>query len=165
MAARARVKVIKRDRGWDKIRKQIKQDPLIIAVGIQGKEALAKAGGEEDGLTVAEVAAVNEFGMGVPERSFLRSTIDAGEAKYKGLLRGIGNATVAGKITLVRGAKIVGEVVVGDVKQSIADGIPPPNAESTIVAKGSSTPLIRTGQMRGSVTSKVTASKLLGGRK
>lgn len=138
---------------------------MIITVGVQGREAVTKSGDDEDALTVAEVAAVNELGMGVPERSFLRSTLDAGAQKYKKLLVGVGNATLSGKVTLVRGAKIVGEVVVGDVKTTISDAVPPPNAESTIEQKGSSTPLIASGQMRGAITSKVEASKSLGGRR
>ncbi len=162
---RARVRVKRIDRGWKKLRRELKRQALVISVGVQGKEAVTKSGGDEDGLTVADVAAVNELGLGVPERSFLRSTIDSGHQKYVSLLKGIGGASVSGKLPLVRGAKIVGEVVVGDVKRAIADGIPPPNAESTIEAKGSSTPLIDSSQMRGSITSKVEASKSLGGRR
>lgn len=153
------------DRGWNKIRASIKGLKVIVTVGVQGRAAVSKHGGDEDGPTMADVAVVNEMGMGVPERSFLRSTIDGGKQKYVKLLHGIGDATVAGKISVVRGAKLVGEVVVGDVKQAIADGVPPPNAEATIERKGSSTPLIDTGQLRGSITSKVEASKLLGGKR
>lgn len=163
--ARSRVRVKTIDRGWNKLRREIKKQRLIITVGIQGREAVAKSGGDETALSVADVGAVNELGLGVPERSFLRSTIDSGKSKYLKLLNGVADASLAGKITLVQGAKLVGEVVVGDVKESIADGIPPPNAESTIVAKGSSTPLINKGQLRGSITSKVEASKSLGGRR
>lgn len=161
MAARVRVKKI--DRGWKKVSRLIKQRRMLITVGVQGREADAKSGDEEGALTVADVAAINELGLGVPERSFLRSTIDAGRGKYASLMRGIARAALDGKIDLKRGAKIVGEVVVGDVKQSIGAGVPPPNAESTILAKGSSTPLIASGQMRGSITSKVSTAKLLGG--
>ena len=163
--SRARVRVKTTDRGWKRIRREIKKERLVITVGIQGKEAITKAGGEADAPTVADIAAINELGMGVPERSFMRSTIDAGQRKYLALLNGIGDASVAGKLSLTRGAKIVGEIVVGDMKQAISAGIPPPNAESTIVAKGSSTPLVNTGQMRGAITSKVEASKSLGGKR
>lgn len=162
---RSRVRVKRIDRGWKKIRKNLKSQRMVITVGIQGKEARIKSGDEGDDLTNADVGAINELGMGVPERSFLRSTIDAGRRKYLKLLNGIGDASVAGKISLVRGAKIVGEVVVGDIKEAISGGIPPPNAESTIKQKGSSTPLIDKGQLRGSITSKVEAHKSLGGKR
>ncbi len=162
MPARVRVKRV--DRGWKKARRLIKQPRVLISVGVQGREGNAKSGDEDGAPSVADVAAINELGLGVPERSFLRSTIDAGRGKYAKLLRGIGQAAIEGKINLRAGAGIIGEVVVGDVKQSISNGIPPPNAESTIVAKGSSTPLIDSGQMRGSITSKVTKSKLTGNR-
>lgn len=43
----------------------------------------------------------------------------------------------------------------GSIQQRISDGIPPPNAESTIRRKGSSTPLIDTGQLRTSIKYRV----------
>lgn len=45
---------------------------------------------------------------------------------------------------------------VGEIQQRIADGIPPPNAQSTVDRKGSSTPLIETGQLRASIKHKVS---------
>lgn len=176
------------DRGWNKTRRILVTPRRDILVGVQGREGSRKHVAPETDTTssalesvdtetgeittgggsaasVADVAAINEFGMGVPERSFLRSTIDAGRGKYAKLLRGIGQAMVAGKISPSRGAALVGEIVVGDIKQTIADGVPPPNAESTIVAKGSSTPLIASGQLRGAITYRVKTSKSLGGQK
>lgn len=161
MAARVRVKRI--DRGWNQIRKKIKNQRWTITVGVQGKEADTTS--EDGDTTLADVAVINEMGLGVPERSFIRSTLDANRRRYNALMGGVGDAAVAGKITVERGAKLVALVVEGDVKQAIADGIPPPNEESTIKAKGSSTPLIDTGQLRGAITSKVEASKSLGGRR
>lgn len=158
------MKVKKFDRGWNKIVRNIKNQRWTITVGVQGKNADAKPSGDEGAATLADVAAINEMGLGVPERSFIRSTLDAGRRKYSALMEGVGDAAVAGKITVERGAKLVALVVEGDVKEAISDGVPPPNAESTIVAKGSSTPLINTGQLRGAITAEVVATKL-GGRR
>ena len=62
----------------------------------------------------------------------------------------------AKKIT--RGEAAIGQVVSklgilakGDIQQSIVDLRDPPNAASTIRAKGSSNPLIDTGEMKNSV--------------
>ncbi len=133
----------------------------VIKVGVQGKDADARPTGGD--ATLAQIAAFNEFGMGVPERSFIRSTLDAGARKYNAIMKKVGDAAVAGKITVETGAMLVGTVVEGDVKQAISNGIPPPNAESTIAAKGSSTPLINEGQLRGAITADVKFK--LGGRR
>lgn len=162
--ARARVRVKKTDRGWNKISKNVKGQHWTITVGVQGKDAITRSGDDAGGATLADVAAFNEFGLGVPERSFIRSTLDAGTMKYNALMEGVGDAAVAGKITVEHGAELVALVVEGDVKQAISAGIPPPNTESTIAAKGSSTPLVNTGQLRGAITAEVKVSKLRLGR-
>ncbi|NIR31645.1 MAG: hypothetical protein GWN84_20505 [Gammaproteobacteria bacterium] len=150
---RTKLKVVDRDRGWGRVKRELRKGRVEVAVGIQGPAAVAPR--SEGKLTNAEIGAINEFGLGPPERSFLRATLDAERRKYIQLLKGVGDAAVAGKTSLEQGARLVGEIAVGDVKQTIADGVPPPNAPSTIERKGSSTPLIDTGQLRGSITSKV----------
>ena len=42
-----------------------------------------------------------------------------------------------------------------EIQQRISDGIPPQNAPYTINKKGSSTPLVDTGQLRSSISFKV----------
>ena len=81
----------------------------------------------------AEVAAWNHFGTEkVPARPFL----DVAIVKNKAIVAGAMGAMAAGK-----------------VQQYIADVfIPPPNSPRTIARKGSSHPLIDTGQMRQSIT-------------
>lgn len=54
----------------------------------------------------------------------------------------------------------VGLVAAGAVQEYMTDLKTPPNARSTIAAKGSDNPLINTGALRGSVTSKVTTQPL-----
>ena len=174
----ARVRIKRTDRGYNRIVRILKKSRVDITVGIRGAQARKKhvAAASDTAFsalesidtetgeitesdvtppTIADVATFNEFGTGVPERSFLRSTFDAGTRKYFKLLKGVAQSTIEGKIAFNKGAALVGEVVVGDVKQAIADGVPPPNAESTIEAKGSSTPLIDSGQLRGSITKRV----------
>jgi len=155
---RTRVKVVDRDRGFKRIRRELRSRRIEITVGVQGPLGAAVHGGSGD-ATVADIAAFNELGLGVPERSFLRSTLDANAKKYRKLLAGVGQAAIDGRVTLEQGAGIVGEVAVGDAKQAIADGIPPPNAPSTIERKGSSRTLIDTGQMRSAITKQVKITK------
>ena len=49
----------------------------------------------------------------------------------------------------------LGQKVVGDVQQRMADGIGPPLDPETVRRKGSSTPLIDTGRLRQSIDSEV----------
>lgn len=48
----------------------------------------------------------------------------------------------------------VGEFLAGKMKEKIMSRIPPPNAPSTIAAKGSSLPLVDTGEMMGAIDHK-----------
>jgi hypothetical protein len=51
--------------------------------------------------------------------------------------------------------KLIGMRVVGDIQDRISDGIPPPNSPITIARKGSSKPLIDSGQLRQSISFEV----------
>ena len=114
------------------------------------------------GASVVEIGAIHEFGAGnVPERSFIRDTVDTYRAKY---LKYMGasfrrevmdiaksKSTPAESITLKR----LGLMVEGDMKKRIAQGINPPLKPETIRKKKSSTPLIDTGQLRASIASEI----------
>lgn len=122
-----------------------------ISVGILEGEG-AQAHGD---TTVADVATINEFGLGVPERSFLRAWFDENEERAYEALRRLFVSVVEGKRTKEQALDVFGLWVQGQIQQRMADGISPPNAASTIAKKGSSTPLINVGQLRSSVTFKV----------
>ncbi len=110
-----------------------------------------------DGLTVAGVAAVHEFGTAdgrIPERSFLRATFDANNSRYAGMAKRIAARVVDGEdpeglLTAL------GLTIAGDVQERIAAGIEPTLAPATVARKGSSTPLIDTGRLRQSISSRV----------
>lgn len=100
---------------------------------------------------LADIARWNEFGTAhIPERSFLRATIDLNRAKYLRMLQDAVGAMIDGMPPLMAYGRI-GMVAVGDVQRRIVQRIPPPNAPSTIAKKGSDVPLIDTGRLRQSV--------------
>lgn len=159
------VKVI--DRGWEGIKHRVEAlrgGGATVSVGVQGAQAAANHQGTH--LTVAQLATIHEFGkvihqprmrrtIVIPERSFLRATVDAYReaiARRQVLLT---QGYVLGKFELQGAMELLGMYVVGLVKQRIANGIAPPNRPSTIARKGSSKPLIDTGQLRNSITHKV----------
>lgn len=137
-------------------------DALIRRIGDMKKGAVdvgifADSGAKDDSpdLTVLEVAIFNEFGLGVPERSFLRAYVDENEKKIKEYIKKFSEMIVAGKITKEQALEQLGLKIVGEIQQRISKGIDPPNAPSTIAKKGSATPLVNLGQLRSSVTHKV----------
>ena len=162
-----KVKTTDKDMGWAPLMKLLKDmghQQTRVVVGVTGKkaEALHPRG---KGKTVVDIAVQNEFGSPggkIPERSFIRSTTDANAEKYKaGIRRGfrdmIEDAVTKGQVdpAKAKGMERLGLQVTGDIKRAISDGIPPPNAPSTIAHKGSDTPLIDTGRLRQSISHEV----------
>lgn len=121
-----------------------------VAVGIFEADGGQPHG---NGVTVADVAAWNEFGTEtIPERSFLRAWFDENIERAREALHRLMLRVVEGKLTKEQALEQFGLWVQAEIQKRIAQGIPPPNAQSTIDAKGSSKPLIDTGQLRSSIT-------------
>lgn len=104
------------DRGAAKLRATIKQlsSQPSVKVGVVG----AKADEDHGGIPMGELAAVHEYGspkQNIPERSFIRSTMDAHKAEVAGLLgKGLGNLldghTTASLVLYDLGGKMAAEV-------------------------------------------------------
>ena len=157
-------RVIDRDLGWRqwsanfrKLSKLPKSAGAYVGV-------LEDAGTYDNGEEVAVVAATNEFGspaQGIPERSFLRSTVDKNEGPYlKGLVEVAERATRLGISdpvgALREGLSDLGEVVAADVVVTIDNFSDPGNASATIEKKGGvDDPLVDTGHMRDSLRAEV----------
>lgn len=142
-------RVVDRDLGYRKVVKNLKamgrKGGVSVLVGVRGKE------GAEQVL----IAAVNEFGSSdgrIPERSYLRSTVDENRDRYLKALEAASRAGEAqGPGTLTRELGKVAQVAVGDIQRKIRDLDTPPNAPSTIRKKGTDNPLIDTGRLRQSI--------------
>jgi hypothetical protein len=132
---------------------------LEVAVGIlAGKGDAAK--NQDPELTVLYVAGIHEFGAPsakppIPERSIVRAWVDENEQKIRDLQRALAQKCLRAELTPMQAMNQLGAFCAGGIQQRISQGIPPPNATSTIERKGSSTPVIDTGQVRSSVTWKV----------
>lgn len=157
------VKVI--DRGWIDIQKRIAQlatATATVTVGVQGAKGAANH--QHSTLTVGQLATIHEFGkvihtrratIVIPERSFIRATCDIYRDKIAQREVLLQQGFVIGKFGLVQSLELLGTYVVGLIKARIATGIPPANRPSTIRRKGSSKPLVDTGQLRNSITYQV----------
>jgi hypothetical protein len=125
----------------------------VVAVGVLGSKASTAHGSE--GLTTADVAAVNEFGLGVPERPFMRQTFEQRLVDIQKLARGLEQRVLQKTMTVDGALQVMGAAAVGYVRATIDSGVEPGNAPSTIKQKGSSKTLVNTGQLKGSISSEV----------
>lgn len=109
--------------------------------------------------TLLEVAAVHEFGApaaGIPNRSFIRATVDLKAAEIQATRDKLAAQVAEGKITAQVALERLGAFVQGLVQARIAEGIGPALKPETVARKKSSKPLVDTGQLRSSVTWLVT---------
>lgn len=125
---------------------------MAVTIGVHGDA------GEEDGTPLAVIASANEYGTEdghIPERSFIRSTVDEEMPNLKTIRNRVLVKVVAGQLTPRQAISLIGAYLQGKIQEKIASGVPPPNAPATIAAKGSSTTLIDTGRMRQAITYEV----------
>lgn len=188
MPVRVTAKVVDIDRGWKAFENSLRTMVGNVVVGVVGPQANAprlprarsvvammrkkprRAGGRgAKGFgkepTNIQVAMWNEFGLGVPERSFLRSTWELYSDSYRkflvdGLAKELFEATKRKrKLTMYTSStlkKLAGRMEF-DVKRRIRERIAPPNAPATIQRKGSDVPLVDTGQLRRAIVGIVRA--------
>lgn len=156
MAAR-KPRVIDRDMGYALQIRRLETIPaLAIHVGVH-----EDAPPSEDGVPVAEYAEINEFGSDdgrVPERSFLRATLDERQNQYADQMQRAIDQALDGKHLKV-GLREVGQQVVRDIRAKIESGVGPANAPSTFARKGHGATLVDSGNLSDSITAKVEALK------
>ncbi|WP_230873132.1 hypothetical protein [Xylella fastidiosa] len=112
----------------------------------------------EDGIGSAGLLAVHELGAperGIPERSVVRRSIREHQEKYVALHTHHVRAVLHDKMTVETALNLLGTVAAGDVKATIRHADLAPLTPQTIQRKGSSAPLIDTGQMIQSITHEV----------
>lgn len=112
------------------------------------------AGTYEDGLTLATIAAVNNFGSAdgrIPARPVLGPAIEKGAPQYQRLAEVMIPKVLSGEMTMLMLLEQMGQLAEGHIKQEITDIDSPPNAAATIARKGSDNPLIDTGAFRQSI--------------
>jgi hypothetical protein len=109
-------------------------------------------------VSLGLVAVANEFGTDtIPERSYIRSTHDENAktkwAEYAAELR---HQIVAMGMKTDRALGLMGQLIKTSIQAKIRSNIPPPNAPSTIAAKGGKDKtLINTGQLLNSINYEV----------
>jgi len=107
--------------------------------------------------SIIERGVKNEFGTEyIPARSFIRVPVINGKDDFFKLAKMEAKKIFELKTTSEKSLSLLGILMSDKMKASFQDNDWAPNAESTIKAKGSSTPLIGiTGQMRQNITYEV----------
>lgn len=142
------------DRGFKRIQRELKRmGNMQIFVGFQGASGLES--GPDSDATIVDIATFHEFGtVNIPERPFLRSAMDVNKAKIGSQFETEIKRVIDGKQDALQAANRLGIFGVELVRERIRSS--PSWAEaldqSTIDLKGSSVPLIDTGQLVQSVT-------------
>lgn len=143
-------------KAWRALRSEVKRlERRGAKVGVIGQTAAADHGG----LTNAELAAVHEFGTRdgrIPERSFIRGAFRDRREKLEAMLRRQVKGILSLQLTADQALGQLALFGAGAIKTYIThEGTFAALAPSTIEAKGSSKPLVDTGQLVGSITGAV----------
>jgi hypothetical protein len=137
-----------KDMGWKKIELNMKQlKGRRVKVGIMGNESV-------EGTSVIDYAIYNEFGTrSIPSRPFMATTADRYRDQTVKFAENVVGNIIDLKYTVDIGLARLGAFYQSKVQQTIRDAKEwaVPNDPKTIAAKGSSSPLIDTGRMVGSV--------------
>lgn len=153
------------DKGW----KRIKQEMLALKgsytkVGLPDTATVQtgnrKGSGHKPYASISElvkIGVINEFGSSSipnrpPARPAFRMAFDKNRVNIELLKRKLISKVFLGNVTAKQALGLMGEFLTNETKRSITDLRTPPNAPSTVARKGSSNPLIDTGQLRASVT-------------
>lgn len=128
-------------------------------VGVYGDLAAQKHK-DSPRATVGQIAAAHEFGVVVPKRSWMRSTIAAHEDQIKRGLEKICLAQLSGSGDPAQMMRQLTLAAAGWCKETITAGIPPALSEAYLKRKlakypGATTPLIASSQFLGSITGEV----------
>lgn len=153
------------DAVWRKLYKRAMDTRTLKArVGV-----LAGKGGErthaDSDLTLVEIAAIHEFGTeNIPERSFIRRTFyERAASGLRAKVADITRAIILGAVEVRQGIGLLGAWGAAEVKNTITQtDIPPPLAPATVAAKGSSKPLVDTGQLLNAITWEVVDTREAG---
>ena len=128
-----------------------------VRVGIQSSSIHVY----EDGETITEVGAQNEFGVPgkIPRRSFLRLPFAVKKKELDAFIQKMFKKVAEEGMDAQRALGLIGvkaQQIVQDAFTSKGYGNWPENSPNTIEEKGSSQPLIDTGALRSSISYEVT---------
>ena len=147
------------DKVWRKLKSRL---AMLGRKDASVKVGVLEGSGEHDGgFSMVELAAVHEFGSpanNIPSRSFIRATFVNNREEAARVLQRLAKGIVTNKLEVDQALGVLGLWGANAVKRYITSGkVVPPLKPATIARKGSSKPLVDTGQLVNSITWKVVA--------
>lgn len=129
----------------------------VRSMGLNKVEVGLPSGGRHSGtdLSMHELGMVHEYGSpsrGIPARPFIAPPIKDNTDKYKQIMRSQAALLLFRRTSLHNALSLVGEAGKADIQKYMLSASFAPLSAATIERKGSSKPLIDTGQMRNGIT-------------
>jgi hypothetical protein len=137
-------------------RLELEKSNANVTIGVHGQEGSAEKKSRDEGpakLLLVDVATFMEFGtVNVPQRSFIRANDALNYRKYRKVIEEIKDKILFDNMKMSTGLGLLGELILRDIRTRIRSGIKPDLQPETIKAKGSSLPLVDTGQLINGLT-------------
>lgn len=132
----------------------------VRSMGLNKVEVGLPSGGQhsDTSLSMHELGMVHEYGSptrNIPARPFIAPPIKDNVEKYKRMMRDQALKLIFRRTTLHNALSLVGEAGKADIQKYMLSANFAPLSAATIERKGSSKPLIDTGQMRNAITYEV----------
>ncbi len=155
----------KKSADWDAL--QALPEVWLIEAGLfrdQAADAHEALEGHDSAITIGEVGNIQEFGAllknsdgdvigEIPARSFIRAWFDENEERIQAVF--LQRLTKLGPAHWQQALDQTALWIQADIIRRVRRGIAPPLAASTIANKGSTKPLIDTGQLMAALLAKV----------
>lgn len=150
------VSAVVRDNGaFDRIKNTAKRYTAKVQVGYFGN-ARHTGDAKKRPITLGNLARIHELGAKhTPKRPFISPALKQNRGKYLRLVGGSFVPVLQGQYSTHQLWQLVGQEAVKDVQAYMVTASFTPLSPKTIKQKGSSKPLIDTGQLRQSVTYRV----------
>ena len=149
---------VTRDNGLlDRIRLVARRYTAKVSVGYFGNEQHRPSitSGSPNPITMNSLAAIHELGLGVPKRAFIEPALQQNRNKHIKYAGRQITPIIRRRQSLNNAWQGLGVMAVADVQKYMVTATFTPLAPAIIRRKGSSKPLIDTGQMRQSITYRV----------
>jgi hypothetical protein len=99
------------------------------------------------------IGAVHEFGAGdIPQRSFIRATLDEHRAELTALQQRLAREVLTGKLSPEAARALLGSTVVAWCRDRVDSNIAPPLQPETVRRKGHDHALVETGALKDAIT-------------
>lgn len=149
----------KNPQAYDKLLKSAQKmtDKIVVAGFPKGK---LNTPHYDNGESIIDVAIHNNFGIGVPRRDFMTPSSKKWEKFFKESLAKVQKDLLNDKIDIDKFLNAMGQRGSDIISKEIIDLDYPPNAPSTIKAKGGkSNPLVDSGDMSRATTWQIRRTK------